>query len=72
MNENTVTETQMKTLCKIGKGKECCSYLIYGQGGFVCAKGSPLEQSINARRQAKTMNAMGDNCSGAPDFIPTI
>jgi hypothetical protein len=29
-----------------------------------CAKGTGIEQHIRARRDAGTMNAMGDNCSG--------
>jgi len=71
MNEQKVTEKQLKEICKMGQASECCSFLMWaGDTGFCCAKGSTLEPMILERRFLETLNAMGDNCSGPPDFMP--
>lgn len=62
----------IKTICQIGRGAETCSFLIAGANGFECAKGTGLEQAINERRETKAMNALGDNCSGPPEFKPVV
>ncbi len=67
-----VDEARMQTLCKRGKGSETCSFLaLEGGAGFVCAKGSDIESIIRRRREEKSMRALGDNCSGPPNFTPT-
>lgn len=66
-----VTETQLATLCRPGKGAETCSFLMYGPDGFECAKHSGFAPLLEAKRAAKSIRALGDNCSGAPDFTPT-
>ncbi len=58
-------------VCGIGKGARTCSFLTMAPEGWECAKGTSAEQVINARREAGTMNAAGNNCSGPPDFKPT-
>jgi len=57
-----------ETVCLIGQGALCCSYIVIGPDGFACAKGTGLQALIDKRRQEKTMTALSDNCSGPPDF----
>lgn len=69
----TVNETQgltdehIRDVCRMGQGAACCSFLILGSGGFECAKGTSLEQTLRVRREFG-MTAQGDNCSGPPDY----
>lgn len=63
MNETFIADT-----CKRGQGADCCSFLVMGRGGFECAKGTEAEPVLVERRKSKSINAMGDNCSGPPDF----
>jgi hypothetical protein len=65
-----LTNERTEILCKMGQGAATCSFLAMNRG-FVCLKGSPLEMGIHERRAQKSMTAMGDNCSGPPDFKPT-
>jgi len=58
-------------VCRVGKGKATCSFLIAGAGGLCCAKGSTFEAPLRKRREEGSMGALGDNCSGSPDFTPT-
>ena len=66
-----IPKDKEKTLCKLGRGSECCSYLVMSTGGFACAKETDIESTITQRRVLKMMNALGDNCSGPPDFTPS-
>lgn len=50
-----------KTICKLGKGSECCKFLVCGPGGFECAKLTSMRKHIEDRTN---MNAKGDNCEG--------
>lgn len=60
------------SVCQVGQGAQTCSYLCH-QGGWACAKGSNFQKVIDAKRVSpEGMKAMGNNCSGPPDFIPTI
>ncbi len=61
-------EKQIKNVCRPGQGAKTCSFLLAGPDGMECAKGTPLEGMIWARRS--TMNAKGENCSGPPNFRP--
>ena len=63
-----VSNSDAKEICGVGKGSETCSFLMMGPGGWECAKGTGLEAHLTSRRDAGSMNAMGDNCSGPPDF----
>ncbi len=65
-----LSKEQVADVCKLRGGVLCCSFLMMGSE-FECSKGTPLEANILARREAGTMNAKGDNCSGPPDFEAT-
>ena len=60
----SLTAEHVVKVCKLGQGKETCSFLFTSPRGFECAKGTVMEAMIRGRRQAKTMNAPGDNCEG--------
>ena len=60
----------MKNVCKIYAGKNACSFLILGQEGFECSKGTLIQSIIAERRANKSIAAQGDNCSGPPNFTP--
>lgn len=56
---------KMKTVCKIGQGKDCCRYLVVGANGFACIKNNKdIKKLLDDRVKANTMNAVGDNCKG--------
>lgn len=57
-----------RDVCGLGKGVFACSFLALGADGFVCLKCSELEDVIRKRRSENGMAALGDNCSGPPDF----
>jgi len=59
-----MTPEQLKTTCKLGQGSETCRYLIAGPKGFECAKHTGLQNLIDARVEAGTFRAQGDNCGG--------
>jgi len=68
-----LSEQHVKEICKIGQGIEACCYLIMcGTKGFECAKGTILARSFRLKREAKSISAQGDNCSGPPNFEPFI
>lgn len=56
-------------LCRRGQGAATCSFLGL-MGGWVCLKGDDkMEPFIRGKRSS--MSALGDNCSGPPNFTPT-
>lgn len=62
-----ISESQVSDVCKRGMGEVCCSFLMMGPPGWVCAKSAGNEGfrvMIDERREAKTIRAMGDNCQG--------
>jgi hypothetical protein len=59
-----IAKLHIETVCKVGQGPKCCSYLVLGAGGFGCAKDTSIRKVIEARRNAGTIVAMGDNCDG--------
>lgn len=62
-----VDEVQVKSACKPGRGVECCSFLMMGVKGWMCAKSTGNEIfliSLSERRESNTIRAMGDNCEG--------
>lgn len=66
------TDAQLTRVCKLGKGKATCSFLVFdADNGFTCAKGTGLEKILAQRREQGTMRAQGDNCSGPPAFQTT-
>jgi hypothetical protein len=44
---------------------------MMGSGSFECAKDTEFEELIDGRREGGKINAMGNNCSGPPEFEPT-
>lgn len=54
---------QVKNVCKIGQGADCCRYLMFGDG-FECARNTATAAILDMRVLAKTMIARGDNCDG--------
>lgn len=69
MPEEHIPLETVRSICKMGQGSACCSFLLAGMGGFVCAKAPGKEgfkATLDARRQAGSMGAMGDNCAGWP------
>ena len=61
MNDN------VKNICKIGQGHDCCRYLTMGPEGFCCEKKGSLKKLLDERVELKTINARGDNCEGKND-----
>jgi len=56
---------QIKTVCKIGQGHDCCRYLVMSPEGFECGKlEMPVKKVLDSRVQAGTITARGDNCDG--------
>ncbi|MEK7498452.1 MAG: hypothetical protein AAB611_01170 [Patescibacteria group bacterium] len=68
MKRNILLINHTKIVCKLGQGTNVCSFLILSAEGFECAKGTTWQAQIAERRAAKSMTAMGDNCSGPPNF----
>jgi hypothetical protein len=66
-----IDEKCLNDVCKLKQGAHTCSFLMVGAGGFECAKGTSIEGVVYNRRSSGTMNAMGDNCSGPPNFTPS-
>lgn len=69
MSAKITCKTHVMEVCKLGKGSTCCRFLSFSHG-FCCEKKSDIAGLLNARANAGTMRALGDNCSGAPDFVP--
>lgn len=70
--ETQVSIEHARNVCGLGGETFACSFLaLSSEDGWVCLKGSATEAVINQRRVNKSTNAMGDNCSGPPDFTPT-
>jgi hypothetical protein len=63
------SESHIVNVCKLGLGAATCSFLAY-DGQWSCVKGTRFAALIEARRREKSMKAMGDNCSGPPQFTP--
>ena len=74
MSTTTVTKEWSETVCKIGQGAACCSYLGMGADGLECFKHlDGLRELLDERRELGTITAMGDNCEGKfPEDEPTI
>ena len=58
-----LTDAQAKEICRIGKGPECCPFLVMGSKGFECVKENiSVGDLIRGRIKAGTMNAKGEPC----------
>ncbi len=72
MSMSQLSESMVTKICKRGMGEVCCSFLIAAPpDGYSCAKGTDIDLLIRERRSSASITAMGDNCSGPPDFTPT-
>ena len=54
-----------KNVCGLGKGSDCCKYLVCGAKGFECMKEDPDNKRIidDNWKQIEHV-AQGDNCKG--------
>lgn len=60
----------LQQVCRPGAGSQTCAYLMLSNAGFQCAKGGVAQMYIDLRLAEGTMKAIGDNCSGPPNFTP--
>ncbi|MGI9568758.1 MAG: hypothetical protein ACR2PH_03240 [Desulfobulbia bacterium] len=64
MSLNVIKDEYVENVCKRGEA-DCCSYLGFAAEGWTCLKLQPgLKATIDRKRAAKAMRAMGDNCLG--------
>ena len=55
-----VSGDEAKDICKLGRGTDCCAFLIISSDGFECMRMSyPTNSSIFIRLEEGTMNAHG-------------
>lgn len=66
-----ITSQQLKEVCKIGQGNECCRYITVGPQGIECAKNTGLKITLDQKVNNGEMVAQGDNCEGLDDFSST-
>jgi hypothetical protein len=63
-----ISDEQLKKVCKIGQGKDCCRYILCGGEGFHCAKLDPdlkpIKDNLDQRAASGNMVAQSDNCEG--------
>lgn len=58
-----LSDKMLKETCKLGQGNDCCRYIIADpEKGIVCAKKTPLKETIDAN--VHHMTAKADNCEG--------
>ena len=62
------------SICNLGKGSECCAFLVCGANGFECIRMSyPRNGSIFKRLDEGTMNAKGiggwEGCPWEADLV---
>lgn len=63
-----ISREHRDAVCRIGQGTACCRYLMFdGELGFVCAKGTNLQATLDHRAGTGQMTAVGDNCPGWPN-----
>lgn len=59
--EVRMSSDEAKEICNLGKGSECCAFLVVGGDGFECIRMSyPMNGSIFTRLEEGTMNAKGE------------
>ena len=51
--------TEAASICKMGKGEQCCAYIIAGPDGLECAKGTGFQGTIDERLKNGTIHAQG-------------
>jgi hypothetical protein len=61
---------QLKNICKVGQGSDCCRYVVAGVGGITCAKlVEELKTQIDKRVAMGKFSATSDNCEGKEESI---
>lgn len=63
-DDRKISDEKRKTQCKLQYGTQTCRYIVLGEAGFVCMKGTELQLSIDNLVMKKQMVARGDNCPG--------
>ena len=60
--EVRLTDDEAREICKLGKGPECCAFLVMSPTGFFeCIRMSyPMNSTIFSRLKEGTMNAKGE------------
>lgn len=66
LKSSYIAEETASGTCGLGKGKDCCRYLGFGQGGWRCLKNSEMRAAIDRKFAEGSMAAKGDNCEGFP------
>lgn len=64
LKQRLVDADHVKAVCRPGIGAGTCRYLVAGHRGLECAKHTTLRAQIDARVDAGTFVAQGDNCLG--------
>ena len=58
----------LRKVCLIGQGVVTCRFIVAGAEGLTCAKGTNVESILKERGDRGQMLAVGDICSGPPNF----
>jgi len=59
--EVSMEPDEAKDICNLGKGSECCAFLVVSGSGFECIRMSyPQNSNIHLRLANGTMNAKGE------------
>lgn len=57
-----LSRDRVRNICKLGRGADCCKFLLAGQQGLECGK---LDSVLGPMLAIKPgMVAKGDNCDG--------
>ena len=59
-----IPKDQLKNKCKLQYGTQTCRYIVLGEEGFICVKGTKFQSSIDNLATKKQMVARGNNCPG--------
>ena len=64
MSKNVIPKTHFRLICLPGEGAATCRYIAGGVQGITCEKFTSLAREMDARVEAGTFVARGDNCPG--------
>ncbi len=65
------TDSEVKSICKIGQGADTCSWLVMSPKGWGCLYHNK-PTSLIKRRELKTMTAMRDGCGVVKHFDTNV
>lgn len=60
----SLSDLEVKIICKLGQLEKCCRYLAVDEKGFQCLKHTEFKSILDQRVQSNTMHAKADNCEG--------